>query len=61
MNDILFLIIKGGVSHDTQLLVQNLFLICRNKVQTYNVITNLGHFFSFKNGYICTKQTDKNN
>ena len=28
--------------------MQNLFLICRNQVQTYNVIINLGHIFSFK-------------
>ena len=42
-----FLIIRGGVSHDTRLQVQNLFLICRNYVQTYNVIIHFGHIFSF--------------
>ena len=40
--------------------MHNLFLICRNYVQTYNVIINSGHIFFFQNGYICTKQTDKN-
>ena len=35
------------------------FLICLNYVQIYNVIINLGHMFSFNNGYIRSKQTDK--
>ena len=31
----------------------------RKYVEIYNGVINLGHIFSFKNGYICTKQTDK--
>ena len=58
-NDISFLIIWGGVAHDTRLQLQNLFLVCRNYVQTNIVIINLGHIFSFKYGYMCSKQTDK--
>ena len=30
----------------------------RNYLQTHNVIINIGHIFSFKNGYICSKKTD---
>ena len=35
------------------------FLICRNYVQSYNVIINLGHIFSLKNGYMSSKRADK--
>ena len=58
-NDILFLIISGGVSHDIMASCAEFACIYRNYVQTYNIIINLGYIFSLKNGYICSKQTNK--
>ena len=36
-----------------------MWVICGNNIKTFNVIINLEHVYSFKNGYICIKQTDK--
>ena len=48
--------ISGGFFTRYTALIANLFLAIEIKS---NVILNLEHIFSFKNGYICTKQADK--